>query len=824
MEHSEELIREIQRGLLQWYDFQPDSAVLYFHTRPVVQQKTGAEYRERHTADIIGEAVHNANAENMPDVVQDALAEMLAEMPLRLTCVSPGQSCNKEWQQGHAGNFDYIISVETLEQQPDPEKILRGWRGLLKPGGRLLLGMNNRFGIRYFCGDRDPYTDRNFDGVEGYRRAYPKKEDVFRGRMYSQAEIEQLLRDAGWHSFQFFSVLPDLKNPCLIYAEDYLPNEDLANRVFPVYHYPNTVFLEEESLYAGLVENGMFHKMANAYLVECSLDGQLSDVGHVTGSMERGREHALFTVIHKSGIVEKRAAFPEGRDRLEKLVEHGRDLAAHGIPVLEGRIKDGAYVMPYIDAEVGQVYLKRLLQTDVEKFLQEMDRFRDLILQSSEAVEPAAGAMGCAALCRKGEAAGLHENGEAARSYGKEGSTGTGGAGDGDGVILRRGYLDMVPLNSFHMGGTFVFYDQEFCEEYYPANAIITRMVTTFYAGNVELAKILPIEALFERYGLMPKLGHWRKMEWDFLTELRNEKALSDYHRACRRDGDVVNSNRQRMNYSEEDYQRLFVDIFRNADTRKLVLFGSGIFARRFLALYSQDYPVYAVIDNSWEKWGQELEGIKIQSPDILRKLAPGEYKVLVCIKNYLSVMKQLDAMGVAEYSIFDIHKDYPRKRKPIVWAQDMAGEKAVSKKYHTGYIAGVFDLFHVGHLNMFRRAKEQCEYLIVGVVSDEGVRKYKRTETFVPFEERIEMVRSCRYVDEAVEIPLNFGGTRDAWRLHHFDCQFSGSDYVDNPDWLAEKDFLEKHGAEMVFFPYTEGTSSTKLKAMIEKKLLFTP
>ncbi len=121
----------------------------------------------------------------------------------------------------------------------------------------------------------------------------------------------------------------------------------------------------------------------------------------------------------------------------------------------------------------------------------------------------------------------------------------------------------------------------------------------------------------------------------------------------------------------------------------------------------------------------------------------------------------------------------------------------------------------------MFRRAKEQCDYLIVGVVTDEGVRKHKEVEPFIPFAERIEMVRSCRYVDEAVEIPLNYYGTRDAWKLYRFDCQFSGSDYVDNPDWLAEKEFLEKHGAEMVFFPYTESTSSTRIKSLIEKKLL---
>ena len=138
-------------------------------------------------------------------------------------------------------------------------------------------------------------------------------------------------------------------------------------------------------------------------------------------------------------------------------------------------------------------------------------------------------------------------------------------------------------------------------------------------------------------------------------------------------------------------------------------------------------------------------------------------------------------------------------------------------KKYKVGYTTGVYDMFHIGHLNMFRRAKEQCEYLIVGVVTDDGVRKNKRTVPFIPFEERIEMVRACRYVDEAVEIPFSLCGTKDAFRRFGFDVQFSGSDYAEDPNWLREREFLRKHGADLIFFPYTEQTSSTKIKALIE-------
>lgn len=267
----------------------------------------------------------------------------------------------------------------------------------------------------------------------------------------------------------------------------------------------------------------------------------------------------------------------------------------------------------------------------------------------------------------------------------------------------------------------------------------------------------------------------------------------------------------------------MFVDIFQGLEGKRLVIFGSGRYADQFLALYGKRHPVDFILDNSEKRWGGKLSGVPVCSPDTLRDLPLEEYRVIICIKDYLSVLRQLDEMGIKDYAIFDPSRDYPRventMREPVQ-AADEEAEGQKPKKYHVGYTAGVFDLFHIGHLNMFRRAKEQCEHLIVGVVSDAGVRKYKEVEPFIPFDERVEIVRSCRYVDEAVEIPENYGGTRDAWRMYHFDVQFSGSDYVNDSSWLVEKEFLEKHGATMVFFPYTEQTSSTKIKALIEQRL----
>ncbi|MCI7791071.1 MAG: adenylyltransferase/cytidyltransferase family protein [Lachnospiraceae bacterium] len=733
---AEEIIKELPKGLLGWYHFKENSRVLYL---------TDAE---------------------------DNLKNMFVERGLEATCIRSSEMISDK------DGFDYVVAIGVLESCKHPVAMLKQWKAYLKEDGVLLLGVDNRLGLRYFCGDRDKFTQRNFDGIEHYRRILPKDREQLEGQAYAKYEIEEMLAEAGIGNHKFYSVLPNLDIPQMIYSENYLPEEELSIRYFPMYNYPDSVFLEEEYLYSDMIKNGMFHTMANSYLLECPMNGRCELVKHVTVSLDRGRENALFTIIREDDKVEKRAAYEEGKKKLQVLMDNTKDLREHGLSVIEGVVKKDTYEMPYVKGISAVTYFTELLKADKEKFVHEVDRFRELILQSSEHIS--------------------EENGV---------------------VILKKGYLDLVPLNCFYIKGDFVFYDQEFYQENYPANAIITRMIDIIYNSGLELESILPREYLIQRYHLEEHLDEWRRLGWEFTAKLRNQRELRVFNERYQRNYEVVNTNRQRMNYSATEYQHLFVDIFRNTENRKLIIFGSGTFAKKFLALYQEEHPVYAIVDNNTEKWGQMLEGIKIVSPAIFEDLDPNEYKVIVCIKNYVAVMKQLQEAGVRNIGIYDSNMEYPRN---TVHRSSVKDETSVApKKYHIGYIAGVFDLFHVGHLNMFRRAKEQCDYLIVGVVTDEGVRRNKKTEPFIPFEERIEMVRACRYVDEAVEIPFNYGGTRDAYRLYHFDCQFSGSDYIDDPNWLVEKEFLEKQGAEMVFFPYTESTSSTKIKAMINKRLL---
>lgn len=141
-------------------------------------------------------------------------------------------------------------------------------------------------------------------------------------------------------------------------------------------------------------------------------------------------------------------------------------------------------------------------------------------------------------------------------------------------------------------------------------------------------------------------------------------------------------------------------------------------------------------------------------------------------------------------------------------------------KHYKVGYIAGVFDLFHVGHLNVIRNAKEHCDYLIVGVLVDELVKFYKKADPFIPFVERIDIIQSLRCVDQAVAVTSENIDKMTAWGIYHFDALFSGDDYSGHPGWMADKESLEHVGSTIEFFPYTKSTCSTKLKAMIEAQI----
>ena len=135
-------------------------------------------------------------------------------------------------------------------------------------------------------------------------------------------------------------------------------------------------------------------------------------------------------------------------------------------------------------------------------------------------------------------------------------------------------------------------------------------------------------------------------------------------------------------------------------------------------------------------------------------------------------------------------------------------------KPYKIGYVPGVFDLFHIGHLNLIRRAKEQSEYLMAGVLSDELVVHFKGKKPYIPFEERIAIVGAIQGVDEVVKVDFSNTVKMEAWKLYHYDAYFSGDDHQDQ--WAREQKELRAVGSDIVYLPYTKSTSSTMIKRQI--------
>lgn len=123
------------------------------------------------------------------------------------------------------------------------------------------------------------------------------------------------------------------------------------------------------------------------------------------------------------------------------------------------------------------------------------------------------------------------------------------------------------------------------------------------------------------------------------------------------------------------------------------------------------------------------------------------------------------------------------------------------------GYTTGVYDLFHIGHLNLLKNAKGLCDKLIVGVTVDELV-KYKHKRAIIPFEDRLEIVRSIKYVDAA--IPQNDIDKFKAWEKLKFDILFVGDDWYQSESWQAMEEKFRNVGVKVVYFPYTKGVSST--------------
>lgn len=131
------------------------------------------------------------------------------------------------------------------------------------------------------------------------------------------------------------------------------------------------------------------------------------------------------------------------------------------------------------------------------------------------------------------------------------------------------------------------------------------------------------------------------------------------------------------------------------------------------------------------------------------------------------------------------------------------------------GYTTGAFDLFHVGHLNILKKARQMCDVLIVGVTTDNFIYKYKQKKPIIPFEQRVEILKSIKYVDKVV--PQENHNKFAQWETHKFNIMFVGDDWKGTEKWNKIEKELGEVGVKVVYFERTEGISSSDIRESIE-------
>lgn len=131
------------------------------------------------------------------------------------------------------------------------------------------------------------------------------------------------------------------------------------------------------------------------------------------------------------------------------------------------------------------------------------------------------------------------------------------------------------------------------------------------------------------------------------------------------------------------------------------------------------------------------------------------------------------------------------------------------------GYTQGTYDMFHIGHLNLIKHAKEKCDYLIVGVNTDELVKTYKNKSAIVPLEERMEIISSIKYVDKVVACDTL--DKKEAYKNNKFNILFVGDDWKGNERWAKTEKEMAEIGVKLEFLPYTKNTNSTLLREKLK-------
>ncbi len=430
--------------------------------------------------------------------------------------------------------YDIVTLIGVLEYQGNYSDsvnpyvdFLKKIRSVLKPGGKLLIAIENKYGLKYWCGAKEDHTGVPFDGLNQYQLGNQA------GRTFSKRELSDMILQSGFRSSYFYYPLPDYKLPRVLYSEEYLPREGAMSMLEP-YYIPdmNSVVINETNVYDDLIQNQVFEFFANSFLIECS-DSE-KDLGEVVFALPGGfrkKEYRIGTRI-KGGNQRDVEKFPLDEKELsckhiQSIRNNMQTLLEHGLNVLDSEVcEDGALRCRYVESPLLVDVLKDAYEEkNTEKVLRYFDLLKEEIEKSSEEISSDENILYRLDMAER----------QSDLDYGR---------------ILKNGYLDMIPKNCFVEEGKLLWFDQEWVWEGVPVKYMMFRCIMDIYTySNLRQAwEALHPGELLARYQIDDtQMQQFYQLENYFNSYANDKDSLNMYHALPESNDEVCRNNVGRL-------------------------------------------------------------------------------------------------------------------------------------------------------------------------------------------------------------------------------------------------------------------------------------
>lgn len=480
-------LTNIRKNIINWYPFRPDADVLE------IGCGMGA------ITDCLCENCHSVTA---------------VEMSKRRATATLLRCRNRENLEIIVGNlndikfekkFDYITLIGVLEYQGDYtdtenpyHDFLKKIKSLLKPDGKLLIAIENQYGLKYWCGAREDHTGIPFEGLNQYRLS---NRNV---RTFSKKGLEKLVRECGFKNTYFYYPMPDYKLPTVIYSQDYLPkNDNMLNMT--CYYIPDnyTLVANEKDLYKDIIDNNAFEFFANSFLLECSEDSYIGKVKFASISNKRQKEYQVITRFIGDSVEKYSVHKDIGRKHMQQILENEKAFQQRGLHVWKSDYIDGKLVTPFCDKMTCEEKILDDISNGNQSAIVEMfDKLYNQIIASSEQAD-----------WEENILYSFYPDLEKDKNK--------------YGIILKMGYLDMIFRNAFWIDNEFWWFDQEWNLENVPAKYPMYRAIVEMYHSYPNLQKIVSVQDIIARYDIGSSLDEIQALEKLFIGVVCDKYGLS---------------------------------------------------------------------------------------------------------------------------------------------------------------------------------------------------------------------------------------------------------------------------------------------------------